>query len=238
MRKHTTNNMWETNGKKLPFEYAGAYMPEVWEAESSSAVHMPLLPERTYSGQGTGSRWSEALEELTQHAIHVNVGGAWLVLVVRTEADTEMPATVGEKLITIRDTFGLSTAVLASALKASRASVYNWLDNETPTDNFMQRIEQLTNISSDWKDLNPFHFTPGRLMKQKLGEGTPMLERLSREELDMEEIKEGMTGLLALIKKHKERMDKAKARASKSPGDTAAQAEILERITGSITADT
>ncbi|MCB1761599.1 MAG: hypothetical protein KDI27_00480 [Gammaproteobacteria bacterium] len=242
MRTHPINNMWATNEKKPPFEYAGAYMPEAWEAQSSSAVHIPLLPERTYSGRGTGSRWSDALEVLTQHAIPVKVGDAWLVLVVSTDADfekrTSSPATVGEKLTTIRDTFGLSTAALASVLRASRASVYNWLDNETPTDYFVLRIDQLITIAADWKDLNPFHFTPGRLMKQKLGEGAPMLERLSREELDPEEIKAGMTGLVALMKKHRERMDKTKTRASKAPDDTAGQKEILERVTGSITANT
>ena len=75
-------------------------------------------------------------------------------------------------------------------------------------------------------------------MKQKLGEGASMLERLSREELDLDVIKAGMMDLLVLMKKYRERMEKAKTRASKAPDDITGQKEILERITGSITADT
>ncbi|MEN8130518.1 MAG: hypothetical protein ABFS45_10070 [Pseudomonadota bacterium] len=241
MRPHSFNNDWATDDKKLPFERAGAYMPESWESQSSCAVQIPLLPERTFSGRGTGSRWSVAWEELNQQAIPVNIGNAWLVLVVGAEAEAKkqpsLPSTIGEKLTAIRDTFGLSTAALASILRASRASVYNWLDNETATDNFMQRIDRLSTIAAEWKEMNPFHFTPGRLMKQKLGEGAPMLERLSREELDLAEIHAGMTDLLALITKYRERMDKVKTRASKAPNDREGHREVLERITGSITAD-
>lgn len=234
-------NAWVADNKKLPFEHACAYMPETWEPQSGSAVRMPILPERTFSGRGTGSRWSEALAELAQHVIPVSIGDAWLVLVVGTNAEIEKqllpPPTVSEKLIAIRDAFGLSAAALALILRASRASVYNWLENETPTDNFVQRIDQLSAITSEWQNMNLFHFSPGRLMKQKLGEGAAMLERLSREELDPVEIQTGMRDLVALMTKHRERLDKSKARVTKAPADVEDHREILERLTGSITAD-
>ncbi len=230
------NNVWATAEKKIPYGHAGEYMTENPEFHAGSATHMPL-PERAFSGCGTGSRWSEKVKELNQ----LKNGVVWLVPVLVTNIDVDehpsQPSTVGEKLTAIRDAFGLSTAALASILIASRASVYSWLENKTPNDNFVRRIDQLNTIAAKWKELNPYHFTPGRQMKQKLGEGAPMLEQLSREELDLAEIRAGMTALLALMKKYRERMDKAKRRASKVSGDMEGHREILERVTGSITAD-
>jgi transcriptional regulator with XRE-family HTH domain len=239
------NNYWETSNKKLPFEHTCVYTPESWELQSSSATQMQLLTEHAFLEHGSGSYWVEMLSGLPQHktpVIPVNIGGVWSVLVVDAgvgiEKQLSSPASVGEKLTDIRDSFGLSAAALASILRASRASVYNWLENEIPTDNFVQRIEQLSTIVAQWQEMNPFHFPPGRLMKQKLGKGVPMLERLSREELDSVEIQTGMGDLLTLMTKHRERMDKAKRRASSNgPIDSADHREILERVTGSITAD-
>jgi DNA-binding transcriptional regulator YiaG len=238
MQAKSLTNSWITTDKKLPFEHASEYLPEPLEPQNSSGVKISLVPEGAFSGRGTGSRWSEAMAELSQHAILVNIGNAWPVLVLGTNLDKSLsPTTVGEKLTTIRDTFGLSAAALATILRASRASVYNWLENEIPSDNFLQRIDQLSTIAADWKEMNPFHFSPGRLMKQKLGDGITMLERLSRKKLDLTVIQSGMQDLLMLMKKHKERMDKAKIRASKVTDDIEGHREILERATGSITTD-
>jgi hypothetical protein len=74
-------------------------------------------------------------------------------------------------------------------------------------------------------------------MKQKLGDGPSMLDRLSREELNMAEIRSGMDSLLALMNKQRERMDRAKARSAKVPADTESHRELLERLTGSVSAD-
>ncbi len=101
---YSTNSAWITVDKNLPFEHVGAYLPESYEFQNSSAVQISLLPERpVFSGRGTGSRWSEALEKPKQFAIPVNIGNDWVVLVVgaNTEAEKQpsQPSTVGEKLI-------------------------------------------------------------------------------------------------------------------------------------------
>ena len=153
------------------------------------------------------------------------------------EEETLIAATLVEKLNAIRDSFGLSMAALANILGASRASVYNWLENETPTERFVQRIEKLYGIAREWEDKNPYHYAPNRLLKQKLGDGPSMFERLSRDELDLDEIRNGMDRLLVLMNKQRERMDHVKARSAKAPVDTESHKEILERLTGSVTAD-
>ena len=153
------------------------------------------------------------------------------------EEETPITATVVEKLNAIRDSFGFSMSSLANILVASRASVYNWLENETPTERFVQRIEKLYEITQKWEAKNPYHYAPGRLLKQKLGDGPSMFERLSHDELDLDEIRNGMDSLLVLMNKQRERMDHAKARSAKAPADTESHKEILERLTGSVTAD-
>jgi transcriptional regulator with XRE-family HTH domain len=153
------------------------------------------------------------------------------------EEETLIAATVVEKLNSIRDSFGFSMAALANILGASRASVYNWLEDETPTERFIQRIEKLYEIVQEWETKNPYHYAPGRLLKQKLGAGPSMFERLSHDELNLDDIRNGMDSLLVLMNKQRERMDRAKARSAKAPADTESHKEILERLTGSVTAD-
>lgn len=142
-----------------------------------------------------------------------------------------------EKLDTIRDAFGLSAGSLAEILKVYRASVYNWIEHELPTERFAQRIDQLYSIAKKWESMNVYHYPPGKLMKQKLGDGLSMQDRLRREVPDTGGIPKGLEDLQALMHNQREKMDHVKIRSSKAQGDTASQKEILERITGSITSD-
>ncbi len=194
------------------------------------------------SSSGSGSRYGavvDSLSQLKERLVSIDISGNRMVLSITTGAETEViaPPTIPEKLDQIRNAFGLSMSALADVLQASRASVYNWYETAPGSEHILQRIETLFEIAREWQEINPYHYPPGKLMKQKLGDGPSMLERLGRDVLDMEEIQEGLEGLLALMRKQRERMDRAKARSANAPADSESHKELLEHITGSVTAD-
>lgn len=188
---------------------------------------------------GSGSLYDAAFSDLRNHLSHSRIFGDWIVLHLNSQGETEQlsPFTVGEKLDRIRNAFGISMSALAEILRSSRASVYNWYEIEPRSADIIQRIESLYEIAQQWPAMNPYHYTPGKLMKQKLGDGPSMLERLGRDALDRDEIQAGLVSLLALMQKQRERMDRAKASAADTPIDDESRRELLERLTGSVTAD-
>jgi len=188
---------------------------------------------------GSGSRCDAAFAYLREHICRYQFSGDWIVLRLDLREETEeiSPPTVGEKFDQIRDAFGLSMSALADILQSSRASVYNWFETEPRSTEILERIETLAEIAQKWQGMNPYHYAPSKLIKQKLGDGPSMLECFSRDVLDKDEIQNGLESLLALMKKQRERMDRAKARSSKILADNESHKELLERLTGSVTAD-
>lgn len=194
------------------------------------------------SSNGSGSKYGaviDSLSELKERLISVDVSGSRIMLSIATGVETEAisPPTIPEKLDQIRDVFGLSMSALSVVLQSCRASVYNWYIAAPRREDNLQRIETLYKIARQWRAMNPFHYAPGKLMKQKLGDGPSMLERLGRETLDSTEIQAGLKNLLALMQKQRTKMDRAKARSENVPVDDESHKELLERLTGSVTAD-
>ena len=128
----------------------------------------------------------------------------------------EQVLTTKEKLEQVRDIFGLSVSHLAKVLTASRPSLHSWLEGAEPRDQSIKRIEQMYNIALEWKHKSIFHYSPGRLMRQPLGDGPSMMERLERENYIDTEIKDGLDKLLQLMKRQREQMDRSIQRSKKS----------------------
>lgn len=125
--------------------------------------------------------------------------------------------TTKEKLEQVRDIFGLSVSHLAKVLLTSRPSLHSWLDGTVPArDQSIKRIEKIYNIALEWKRKSIFHYSPGRLMRQPLGDGPSMMERLERENHDDSEIKDGLDKLLQLMQRQREQMDRSIQRSKKS----------------------
>ena len=207
--------------------------------ETESTGIRGLLVENLFTSCGSGSWCDAVFSQLKENVTRNYFSGDWTVIFLDSgeQAEKILPPTIAEKLNGIRDIFGLSMAALADILKASRASVYNWFEKEPQSADIVHRIEILYEIAQEWKTKNPYHYAPGKLMKQKLGDGPGMFERLSREELNLDEIRNGIDSLLVLMNKQRERMDRAKARSAKVPADAEGHRELLERLTGSVTAD-
>lgn len=225
----------------LPHPYPTMnFSPAPLEKAESTGKQQPLSSILSlFADCGSGSWRDAALAELREKISRQYFSGNWIVVSLDFEENTEKfsPYTIAEKLKQIRDAFGLSIAALADILKVSRASVYNWFESAPRSTCAIKRIEKMYGIAQEWRSQNPYHYAPGRLMKQALGDGPSMIERLSHDELDLDEIRNGMNGLLVLMNKQRERMDRAKARSAKIPANTESHKEILERITGSVTAD-
>lgn len=208
-------------------------------SEENSAGTCAQLVEKLLTNCGSGSRCDEAFSALKKKIVTAAYTGHWTVLALPGEqaAMDVTPPTMAEKLGMIRDAFGLSVGSFAELLKASRASVYNWLEHEPPNERFVQRIDLLHVIANEWAAMNSYHYPPGKLMKQKLGDGPSMQDRLRREVLDMGEVRKGLQDLLALMHNQRQNMDRAKTRSSKVQGDQTSRGELLERITGSVATD-
>lgn len=215
---------------------AGDYSPPTQTPEATGTRALSI--EDILHNCGSGSRWDTAFTRLREHIRRYTFSGDWLVQSFDfREEEAIAPPTVGEKLDQIRESFGLSMSALADILQSSRASVYNWFETDPRSAEILERIETLAEFAQKWQSMNPYHYAPGKLMKQKLGDGPSMLERLSRDVLDRNEIQNGLEGLLVLMKRQRERIDRAKARSAKLPADSESHKELLERLTGSVTAD-
>lgn len=243
MSAYQVANSWNGNYlvQPLPYPYPTMnFSPAPLEKGESTGKQQPLSSiVNLFADCGSGSWRDAALAKLRERISRQYFSGNWIVVSIDFEENTEKisPYTIAEKLDDIRDAFGLSIAALADILKVSRASVYNWFENAPRSTGAIKRIEKMYGIAQEWRSHNPYHYAPGRLMKQELGDGPSMFERLSRDELDLDDIRNGMDGLLVLMNKQRERMDRAKARSAKTPANTESHEEILERITGSVTAD-
>lgn len=240
MKNDSAAKNWVRPAKALPFEHSGVYMPAMTEVGSGGATSYSWQMDKVELTAGSGSRWKEALGDVPLVVRKIkgvaidNSDAVFFVFGDDAEERRFSPPTVAEKLENIRDSFGLSASALAEVLRSSRASVYNWLADEMPANATQGRIDQLHSIGREWGDLNPHHFAPGRLMKQKLGDAPSLLECLSREHLKMDEVRASMKSLLGLMDKHRSRMDSAKQRASKAGQDTEVRREFIERLTGSV----
>ena len=155
----------------------------------------------------------------------------------RSAENAPAPPTISEKLSTIRKAFGMSMAALAEVVQASRASLYNWFENKQPSPAKAERIDRLFRFAQEWEAKSPYHYPPGKLVRQRLGERPSLFERLARDPLDTEEIREGMERLLALMAKQREKMDRAKARTRRAGNRKEILEETLERLTGSVGMD-
>lgn len=234
-------DQWAKNESMRSMTYppsAAKYSVHYLGESDSTRIQDPLM-ERILIGCGSGSWCDSLISQLKARIISDDFSGGWTVITLPLidARKNNSPTSLAEKLVEIRDAFGLSIAVLADVLRASRASVYNWYENEPGSEDVIKRIEIIHEFACDWMSKNPYHFAPGRLMKQRLGNGPSMLDRLSREVLDVREIQEGMDNLLMLMTKKRARMDRSKARSEKVAMKPEAQQELLERLTGSVAAD-
>lgn len=164
--------------------------------------------------------------------------GEWQVLVLNCleESNAIRPVlTTKDKLDEIRDIFGLSISHLANVLITSRPSLHAWLDGSVePRDQSIRRIDQIHEYAKLWKGKSPHHYSPGRLMRQRLGGGTPMLSILEREHLDDAEIQEGFNKLLQLMERQRSQMDRAKRRSRKTVLPKEEQEKTRHQLTSTI----
>lgn len=133
-----------------------------------------------------------------------------------SEVDELLVQTTAEKLSEIQNIFGLSISHLAKILRSSRPSVYAWIGGEAPRDNIVDRIEILHQISKRWEKINPYHYSPGRLMRQPLGNQPSMLEYLTKETINTEKIEKALKILLELVQRQRVQMDSIKLRSEKT----------------------
>lgn len=216
----------ETHQSNIPYMEGCYFTPE--ERSETTGIRDSLI-ESFLSHCGSGCAW--IFDALEGHIHKSEVFRYW------ETTEQAAPATIAEKLDLIRNAFGLSMSALAKVLQSSRASIYNWYKAEPRSDEVLERIDTLHEIALQWKDMNPYHYAPGKLMKQKLADGQSLLERLGQDSLDKESVQRGLEGLLVLMTKQRERMDRAKARSGKGAADEESHEEIMERLTGSAAAN-
>jgi len=148
--------------------------------------------------------------------------------------DSSNIKTTAEKIEYIRDVFGLSISDLAKTLKKSRPSVYSWLEGDEPNEKTMQRIHQIYGIASDWSKKNQYHFSPGSMLRQPLGDMPSFFSLLEEEKLDLNKVKSGLVILLKLMQNKRDRMDRSKQRTKASSLSQEQKNNNLSGLTQSI----
>jgi len=139
------------------------------------------------------------------------------VLDLPNESPDSQILTTKEKLDQTREIFGLSISHLANILYVSRPTLHAWLDGSNePRDQSVERIKQIYDISQLWKNKSTFHYPPGRLMRQPLGDAPSMQENLARDILIDVEINESLDKLLELMQRQRSQMDLAIIRSQDS----------------------
>lgn len=124
--------------------------------------------------------------------------------------------TTKEKLDQVREIFGLSISHLAEVFRVSRPTLHSWLDGIEPRDSSIERIKQVYDFSQSWKNKSTFHYPPGKLMRQSLGNAPSMHMSLSQDKLIPGEINEGFNKLLELMERQQSQMDQAIKRSQDS----------------------
>lgn len=163
--------------------------------------------------------------------------GVWPILSLEVpNVQREAPIlTTKDKLEDIRVIFGLSISHLAKVLRVSRPSLHSWLEGDMePRDQSVDRITKIYQLAKLWKDKSSFHYPPSRLMRQPLGDGPSMLERLEREVIVESEIQEGLERLIQLMRRQREQMDRSKKRRINSTHPEKEKSVTTRRLTRTI----
>jgi len=193
----------------------------------------------------TFSEWPVVIRRNTiprLHLIkHAEICAGWEAAYIQFPDDhkfekVDFVRATAEKIEHIRDIFGLSISHLAKILRTSRPSVYKWLEGEEPREQFAARIQQLCKFADHFSEMNPHHFSPGPLLRQPLDNSPSLLELLEREKLMSDEVELGLSTILDLMNRRRERMDRSKRRTETSAIsdiDKEKNRRELTRVTGS-----
>lgn len=165
------------------------------------------------------------------------VSHGWEVVTLRElgEEQKRELKTAADKLEFVKEAFGITVSQLAKILDRSRQSVHSWLGGEEPkSDSVLEKIHKLDEIAQKWCELNIYHFSPGAIFRQPIGARPSMLEQLSNENLDEEEIYRSLNLMLELMGKRRARMDRSKEKAGNSSLSTEEKALRRKALTRSV----
>lgn len=189
---------------------------------------------------GTEGTWPVASKQSTVADFileHREISAGWSSIFIFLDGETEeelIIRTTAEKIEYIRDNFGISVSQLAKILRTSRPTIYSWLEDEVPREQSAQRVQQIYEITTQWSGMNSYHFSPGPLLRQTLGKSPSLLEQLEREDLNLEDIQSGLTAILELMHRRRDRMDRSKERTQDSKISARAKEENRHRLTHTV----
>jgi len=239
--ENQTSNSWVRNNED-------GYQP--WKAGYTTSQLLDLNASGSSSfGQladlyntNTNADWPVSLRGALIHPTNIHrtrISSAWetaeIKLAEETDIQEQQIRTTAEKLEFIKDSFGITLSQLAKILRTSRPSIYSWLEGEEPRENTSLRIQQIYECAEHWAQKNEFHYSPGPIFRQPLGKEPSVLDRLTKEELDMEEIEAGLKSMMELMIRRRERIERSKNKTQNSTIDQkniAKNRHALTRTTG------
>jgi len=209
----------ENNDAYRNFRHASQYLADknqICDPGSGTNVNGALII------AGAGDPWSVSRfgNQLQHVPVQKSQYGNWYVIELREIRDEQaiLPVlTTEDKLKDTMRIFGLSISHLANVLCSSRPSVHYWLDGAEPRGaNIINRIDQLYQLAQQWKDSSPYHFSPGRLLRQALGNAPSMLQLLEADPINLQEITNSFKQLLELMQRKNEQLERSRLLDEKS----------------------
>lgn len=115
------------------------------------------------------------------------------------EGQLAVTKTAPEMITFIRASLGISIVDLASSLKATRQTVYDWMDGQVPRGDNLRRIDHLYRLAEHWNSLCPW---PTRKhIQHVVDKGKSLCDLLSAEVVDDQRVRASMGQLAAIVTK-------------------------------------
>lgn len=223
---------WANNDRDAKKLWSAGYTPsELLDQNASGSSYSGQFAD--LSATNTYADWAISTEEAQRSPIkllHNILASGWVTVEIQNPDEEHalekiQLRTTAEKLEIIKDIFGISLSQLAKILRTSRPSIYSWLEGEEPREATEQRIREIYGYAEHWREINQYHFSPAPLFRQPLGNSLSMLDRLTKANLNDEEIENGLTSILELMQRRRERMDRSK---HKTKNSSLSESEVMQ----------
>lgn len=165
-----------------------------WSRQAKAIVFLVEEPVVALTSSGSNIRnatlWSEfaPVSAISILAFHEPKGDS---------VDLATTHTAKEKITYIRACLGMPITELARATQATRQTIYDWLNNQTPRPDKLRRIDQLYRLAQVWNQICPWPI--GKFFQYPLNGGKSVSDLFAVKTIDNQQIQSAMRELREFV---------------------------------------